>query len=274
MNFIDYVDASKEQWEEFTQILADGNPILHNLHSKVREIGAKELKKPQFGIFDLYLHILPLCQKGESLEIWDASLTPPEVEAILNVRDAFPKAITYLNKLCYQQALRLYTTVRGKAEEQDLVEEAYIAIHRAMVSYNVKQKDNASFFTYVYRVVTNQLNRHVNYLKRFPAEMPFIQDVNGRETLLCDLVADDSFAESVDVFDIEILESVMGCKIAEFMEDPISAKNLSMTDARIIHGQMQGTSVKCIAEGIGYTPAFVKKRTKLLNSWFQNKLAA
>ncbi|HEY0564468.1 MAG TPA: sigma-70 family RNA polymerase sigma factor [Terriglobales bacterium] len=123
-------------------------------------------------------------------------------------RAAFEELVRHYD----QAVLRLaYHLTGSDTEAQDIYQEAFLKAYRHINSFRFE----CSFYTWIYRIVTNLCLDHLRKKKTRREDSPVIADNDGGELNLLDQVADNRAAMNPEH---DLLRAELGGKIAKALE--------------------------------------------------------
>ncbi|HVZ18451.1 MAG TPA: RNA polymerase sigma factor [Terriglobales bacterium] len=108
-----------------------------------------------------------------------------------------------------QQVLRLALHLTGSPDDaQDIYQEAFLKAYKSVGNFRFE----CSFYTWIYRIVTNLCLDHLRKKQVRKEESPVVSDSNGEEFSLLDTVSDDRAAHNPEK---DLMRRELGRKIGK-----------------------------------------------------------
>ena len=135
-----------------------------------------------------------------------------DAELIREAQRGNRKAFEDLVRQYDQAVLRLALHMTGTEQDaKDIYQEAFLKAYRNMNSFRFE----CSFYTWIYRIVTNLCLDHLRKRQVRKEDAPVITDSDGEEYNLLDQVADDRSGASPER---DLMRRELGARIAKALE--------------------------------------------------------
>ena len=180
--------------------IALGSEMLMPMAGQARGVKAREDK-----------HVPPLSTVGSPM-VSQALNRVNDADLIRSAQRGSRTAFEELVRQYDQAVLRLAMHLTGsEAEAQDIYQEAFLKAYRHLGSFRFE----CSFYTWMYRIVTNLCLDHLRKKKTRREDAPVIVDSSGEEHSLLDQVADDRSGANPER---DLMRRELGGKISKALQ--------------------------------------------------------